>query len=130
MINSEIEPISCSRAFGEPSGHSSASFIIGIVLFLDTFHCKTTSFSKPYNSFGQEWKYYLALFLALFWAAVIPFTRYILGAHSLDQIIFGITLGIWGGLTCHFVIRDHIIDHIENALISQHLNDDQMKQKY
>ena len=43
----------------------------------------------------------------------IPFGRYVLGAHSLDQIIYGTTLGIWSGLTMHFLVRDNLISHIE-----------------
>ena len=121
MVQSSIVPISCSRAFGDPSGHSSASIIIGMVLFLDTFHGKTTKGCEPFYYGNKMWQYYLALFLAVFWATTIPFTRFLLGAHSLDQIIYGITLGIWGGLTCHFVIRDHLIEHIENALDAQDL---------
>ena len=41
MIQPKIEPISCSKAFGNPSGHSSASALFSIALFLDVFHGKT-----------------------------------------------------------------------------------------
>ena len=53
MVQSSIVPISCSRAFGDPSGHSSASVIIGIVLFLDRFHGKTTKGCEPFY-YGQK----------------------------------------------------------------------------
>lgn len=55
MINSDIVPISCSKAFGDPSGHSSASFILGIVLFLDVFHGSTTKNTKPFFYDQKMW---------------------------------------------------------------------------
>lgn len=59
----------------------------------------------------------------MFWSFSIPFTRYVLGVHSLDQILFGVTLGIWGGLTCHFIIRDHLINYIEESFRHQGINE-------
>jgi hypothetical protein len=38
MIESKIEPVGCSKAFGNPSGHSSSAILIFIVGFLDFFH--------------------------------------------------------------------------------------------
>ena len=38
MIDGEITPVKCSKAFGSPSGHSSASIIITLALFLDWMH--------------------------------------------------------------------------------------------
>lgn len=126
MINPNIVPISCSRAFGNPSGHSSSSLIVPIVLFLDIFHGKTYKDHKP--EFYAYPPYMLSLFVALFWPCTIPFTRYVLGVHSLDQILFGVTLGLWGGLTCHFVIRDHIINHVEESLRHQGLIENRSSQ--
>jgi membrane-associated phospholipid phosphatase len=38
MMVSNIEIYSCSHSFGQPSGHSSDSIMIAIVLFLDLFY--------------------------------------------------------------------------------------------
>ena len=38
VISSSIIPISCSKEFGNPSGHSSASSLFSIFLILDAFH--------------------------------------------------------------------------------------------
>ena len=32
--------------------------------------------------------------------------------HSLDQVLYGGSLGIWLSLTAHFLFRDHIINHV------------------
>jgi hypothetical protein len=45
----------------------------------------------------------------------LPISRFLLGAHSLDQCILGSTMGLFEGLTLHFLFRDHIIKHIINA---------------
>lgn len=31
--------------------------------------------------------------------------------HSIDQILFGFTLGIWAALLLHFGLRDHVINY-------------------
>jgi len=119
MIESSILPISCSKAFGSPSGHSSAAALVGILVFLDLFHGKSSPYSRP-RYYGYP-SYFLCLFLVLYWAISIPFTRFLLGAHSLDQIIFGSTLGLFEALFLHFVVRDHLINHIEQVLSSHNL---------
>lgn len=114
MINSKIHPFTCSTGFGMPSGHSSASICIGIVIFLDIFHGK----SEPYFNtlYVKWWQYFFGLLLCVFWACCMPFTRFLLGAHSLDQIVYGISNGLFEGLILHFFVRDHFIAHIENVL--------------
>lgn len=43
MIDKEIISYSCSKGFGNPSGHSSAAWSFAIILFLDTFHGRSFS---------------------------------------------------------------------------------------
>ena len=40
-------------------------------------------------------QYYSCLLILLFYAGTIPYTRFLMGVHSLDQIVFGMTLGLW-----------------------------------
>jgi membrane-associated phospholipid phosphatase len=94
-----------------PSGHSSASQVISIVLILDVFHGHERQIK-----FYSNKAYIAAIIVCLFWSATIPYTRFLLGVHSLDQIIYGITLGIWAGLTLHFIVRDHLIEHVERLI--------------
>lgn len=91
MAASGIKAYHCSKEFGNPSGHSHSSALIASMLFLDLCH------TRCQKVIGGS--------IALFWAAGIPFSRYLLGVHSLDQIVFGSTLGLWSGLTLHFVLR-------------------------
>jgi membrane-associated phospholipid phosphatase len=38
MVSGDIKPISCSREFGNPSGHSLAASFFAVAVFLDVFH--------------------------------------------------------------------------------------------
>jgi len=60
--------------------------------------------------------YYFWLALALFWATSIPYSRFLMGVHSLDQIVYGSTLGVWSALTMHLLVRDNLIRHTERIL--------------
>ena len=113
MIDSNITPYSCSTGFGNPSGHASASAVFFIFLFLDIFH-GSTHYGTP--SFFKTWQYVLCFLIGGYWAVSIPFTRYLMGAHSLDQIIFGSINGLIEGLILHFVLRDPILYHSKQML--------------
>jgi len=41
--------------------------------------------------------------LALTYFSVMGFSRVLLGVHSLNQIIYGWTLGIWIAFVCHYI---------------------------
>lgn len=107
MISLNILPMTCSRHFGNPSGHSSCASMVAFALFLDIFH------GKPHDK--KDLKVYswvawvLGLLAAITWSALMPVSRYFLGAHSLDQIVYGTTLGLWGALTSHFLVRDNLM---------------------
>lgn len=120
MINSNIIPVSCSKAFGTPSGHSSSSMMFAIIVFMDIFHSKSLPYARTRSNYGWM-SYIVTLILVAYWAMSIPFTRFILGAHSLDQILFGTSLGIWQGIIMHFVVRDNLIEHIEELFEKMNL---------
>lgn len=112
MAEGQIHPLSCSKAFGNPSGHSSASWAFAITVFLETMHGKwhfKRADNTPATGIHGWIAWAVVLFLCLGWCTMIPLSRYILGVHSLDQIILGSCLGIWTGLTCHFIIRDNLL---------------------
>lgn len=119
MADGNIHPITCSRAFGNPSGHSSAAQVFAWVIFLDVFHATHYNYKDnlPNISFYGGfigWMWYLVSFaLALFWSTAIPYSRWILGVHSLDQIIYGTLLGFWTVIVSHFVFRDNLLWHMK-----------------
>ena len=53
----------------------------------------------------------------MLFASTIGYSRLILGAHGLNQILFGACIGIWVALTMHYVVRDTLInDHLAKVL--------------
>lgn len=121
MIEKDIIPIDCSTSFGSPSGHASSSAMVATTLFLHVFHGYTHRENeymerKNYRLFFGYITYFASLFVALFWFFGIPFSRYLMGVHSLDQLLFGNSLGLVGGFTMHFLVRDHLIRNFDDLL--------------
>lgn len=107
MISATVKTYTCSKQFGMPSGHSSASWCLTMAFFLDMFHGRSQPFYKI--QYFRWYQYIIVLLLCWFWAGAIPFSRYLLGAHSLDQIVFGMSMGFTSAFILHFFIRDHFI---------------------
>ena len=98
------------------------------MVFMDLFHgsekslidaskfLQTSSKVERQNVPTYNWlMYFIVFILCLLWAVFIPIARVSLGAHSIDQCLFGSILGIWSAITCHFIVRDHLINHIIRA---------------
>lgn len=68
--------------------------------------------SPMWNPVCYYFSYVIGLLLVVIWALAVPFSRVLLGAHSIDQITYGSLLGIWNAFTCHLVLRDHLIVHL------------------
>lgn len=84
---------------------------------MDIFHGVPITFSfEGDNIYHGKCKQFLCWLLAIYWTISIPFTRYLGGVHSLDQVIFGCILGIWTGIFSHFVVRDNIIWFFETVI--------------
>jgi membrane-associated phospholipid phosphatase len=87
MVNPDIQPYHCSKEFGEPSGHSSAAIQIAIVVYLDLFHGATYLYKSndvPDVRFHHSFVQVLVGILCLLWGTFIPFSRYLVGVHSVD----------------------------------------------
>ena len=117
MVDPLITPYKCSKGFGNPSGHSSASSLSAITFFLDIFH--GSQIGNSILRYFSKHVYVVSLILNIYWAASIPYTRFLMGVHSLDQIIYGSTLGLWAGLTMHFLVRDNLLSHLETVMPSK-----------
>jgi len=116
MIDKDIVPIRCSKGFGNPSGHSLAATLSAITIFLDVMHGYTHKGNPRHTVSRYSIVYFILLAFALFWAGSIPYTRFLMGVHSLDQIVYGATLGVWAGFTLHFVVRDNIIKYVDDLI--------------
>lgn len=105
MIAPYIKTAHCSKEFGNPSGHCSASYIL-IAHFLDKFHGSENKFvgKRVQSSIA----YFLTLGCLIIWLTIIPYSRILDGVHSIDQVVIGPVLGIWCALFMHFLVRDNL----------------------
>ena len=62
------------------------------------------------------WKKVLLISGAIFYSFIEGFSRFIIGAHSLDQVIFGWLIGAWLALTFFGLIREHIHRHVTDLI--------------
>ena len=104
-----INVYGCSAEYGNPSGHSLWAASFHFFVFLDL--CHATNGPKRSNVF-----YGITLFFAVFFMFIIGFARFYEGVHSINQILYGWTIGLWIAFYLHFCFRDMIIDHIERLL--------------
>ena len=104
MVNEGIEVYGCSTEYGDPSGHTFSSSAILTTLLLD-FYAKYKD-----NKFSIKLLGFVIVFVLIM---IVGFSRLYNGDHTLDQIIYGILLGLWLAMFMHFTIRDQVFDHIQ-----------------
>jgi membrane-associated phospholipid phosphatase len=60
--------------------------------------------------------YISTLIVAITFFVCMGFARIYQGVHSLDQVLYGYQLGIWGALYFYYCLRDFIIHHVDVTL--------------
>lgn len=129
FTNPDILSLDCSFSFGNPSGHATTSTVFVLVLFLDIFHGNEDSLFEAYKMSQPQLRpmeiqvkiysycVYISCFIGgILWIGLVCFSRFLLGSHSLDQIVYGIMLGTWISLFLHIMLRDIVIRHIGNVI--------------
>ena len=101
----------CESGYGNPSGHSLAS----TSLYLSLAHIVTN-----FDYFKKRLFFKIIIFCLLtIWAFLIMCSRFMLGAHSLNQILYGFTLGFGIYFIVIHIFSFHIISYdkfIKNIL--------------
>lgn len=102
--------MNCNSGYGNPSGHSfmSTSLYLGLNKALT---------SLPYFNTRAYMKIMIGTIVYLL-LVLIMFSRFYIGVHSIDQILFGFFLGVGVYLTLFQYLRLHL------------LNDEQIKLKF
>ena len=54
--------------------------------------------------------------VAVLFAATVGFSRIVLGVHSINQVIFGLQLGVWLACTSHFCIKDRLFANFDRLV--------------
>ena len=97
--NTKLYKGTCDGGFGNPSGHSMMTTYLYLALFVilkdtkyvnDRFHVQS-----------------ILLVISLLWTIVIILSRLYLGVHSVNQVIYGSTLGLAVVLNMYLVFKLH-----------------------
>ena len=89
----------CDGGFGNPSGHSISTTFLYLSLFI---YYKQTKFLKD-----KLIVVIIILVFCLFWTVMILLSRLILGMHSVNQVIYGTSLGLIFCVLIFIVFKIH-----------------------
>ena len=94
---------------------------VGLVVFLD--YLSLSGQTENLDERGQNKSWYFTLpakivfgILSVSFGLTIGYSRLFLGVHSLNQLIFGWSLGAWVAFNLEFIFKDSIIKHTEELL--------------
>ena len=107
MVDDDVQVFGCSTEFGHPSGHSLNSMTFSLALLLDFLQ------SVPEPSGCSKAAAYIG---AIVTPLLVGFSRLYNGVHTLDQIIYGLLLGLWLALLSHYCLRTPLIKHIKRLM--------------
>ena len=100
--SSSIKAGSCSSQFGNPSGHSLTSLGMALAVWLDYNQSVVDGKVTQDSPWSKMWIRTLLCALAVAFGVSIGWSRFVLGAHSMNQIVFGLLLGVWIAFSFHF----------------------------
>ena len=110
--------IVCNAGYGNPSGHSMTS----AAYYLSLSHIVTNFDFFRKTTLGKILRVIIFCLLCILGCLVI-ISRVILSAHSINQALFGLTLGIGIYFVCIFILSYHVYDpndfivHITNCFV-------------
>ena len=118
--HSEILTQVCSKGYGNPSGHSFSSTCFYLCLSQVIFN--NYNFFKKWK-YGKIYKFIIFIFTILF-TLLIVISRVILGAHSINQVLYGTLLGFGNYLVLIYILSYHkykpydFLQHIQKKLVT------------
>ena len=98
---SQVEAWSCSKDFGNPSGHSMSAWGFAV----------SYAWDKP-----------KLVKVSLVSAAItVSYSRLVLGAHGLNQVVYGSTLGLWIAVFTQTGLRTPVLTHVHKLPIGSRI---------
>ena len=110
-VSFAIEAGSCSSQFGNPSGHSLTSLGVALAVWFDYNQCVVDGKLPSDSKFAKPFARVLTLITALGFGVSIGWSRFVLGAHSMNQIVFGLLLAVWLAASFHFGVYHTFFEH-------------------
>ena len=83
----------------------------------DSTNNANSNVSSDYSCSCKLWYTRTMFFVvAVLFAATVGFSRIVLGVHSINQVIFGLQLGVWLACTSHFCIKDRLFANFDRLV--------------
>ena len=112
-VSPDVQAFHCSGQYGNPSGHSFTCLGIPLILWLDY---NQKAMKEPQWKLGAWYWRAVAAVLALTFTGTIGYSRMFLGVHSLNQVLYGYSLGLWFALSVHFLVKDRLMSLIQKLV--------------
>ena len=64
---------------------------------------------------GWYWRALIFVIMLTF-TATIAYSRMYLGVHSLNQVFYGLSLGLWFAVTAHFLVKERLMSLVQNLI--------------
>ena len=123
MYSEKIQPIGCSPEYGNPSGHSIFAAAFNFFIFFDFFHAKENQPKRHFRLYYSIW-----LFIAVVLTLLIGFARFYVGVHTLNQVIYGFSWGLWLAFYFHFALRQFLMEHVTSIAMTTQNSSEQVDQ--
>jgi len=107
-VSLNVKAFYCSEEFGNPSGHSQTALCLSLAPCLDVLA------NQMKNS--AQWKKSLLIASVVIYSLSIGYSRLFLGAHSINQVIYGYSLGAWVAFSFNYIVKDDFLDHIDKLI--------------
>jgi len=112
-VSDDVQAFSCSNQYGNPSGHCFTCLGIPLAIWLDY---NAYSIKNPDAKWTAWYWRLLAFAFVLAFPATISYSRMFLGVHSLNQVLYGFSLGLWFAITSEFLIRERLMELVKNLI--------------
>lgn len=103
MITSDVKTTLCFTGFGNPADEVLMNFFVHHSLFLHAIRVNENEFKRRPNL--RRCVHYAWPFMGLVYLSLHAFGLVILGVNSVNQILFGATLGFTFAVILHFWVR-------------------------
>ena len=109
-VSDEIQALTCSTQYGNPSGHSMFSMAAATTIWLDVNDRYRNS---PGSWMQPLWARLVLLAIAFTYTFTVGYSRIFLGMHTWNQLLFGWQLGLWLAVTFFFCYREPLMYRLE-----------------
>ena len=106
-VSDEIPASKCRTSFGNPSGHMLGNCFFWVSVYLHLFYDRMIiNNSDGSTSFwnNRSVQFFITIFLTVF-LGLMAISRVYLGAHTLNEVLFGTLLGVTIATIAHFRVK-------------------------